>query len=120
MDFWNEQLAGPIRGQLTTKDGCIALHSADASAYEYLTLIWPPQPDYEIEVVDQSYRILDSTGGVRAAEGDFVQLTGGGSSAQYRSQLSAELMTPIPDECSAPFWIVGSLEREASTITPVP
>jgi len=115
VEIWTELLAGPIRGQLTVWNGCGALHVTDGSTQEYMTLVWPPEPDYTVEVHGDSYRIGDRFGELRAESGDIVSLTGGGSSSQYRSSISKELVSPIPDGCSAPFWTVGNLELLSQT-----
>ena len=109
VEEWTELLAGPIQGQLTVWKGCAALHVTEGSAQEYMTLVWPPEPEYRIEVLDDSYQIRDESGDLRASDGDIVALTGGGNSSQYRSSISSDLVSPIPESCSAPFWIVGSL-----------
>ena len=109
VEEWTELLAGPIQGQLTVWKGCSALHVIEGSAQDYMTLVWPPEPEYKIEVLDAGYRIRDESGDLRASDGDIVALTGGGSSSQYRSSISRELVSPMPESCSAPFWIVGGL-----------
>lgn len=115
VEVWTELLAGPIRGQLTVWNGCSALHVTDGSTREYMTLVWPPEPDYTVEVLGDNYLIRDKYGELRAESGDLVSLTGGGSSSDYRASVSNELVEPIPESCLAPFWLVGRLELVSQT-----
>ena len=115
VEVWTELLAGPIRGQLMVWNGCSALHVTDGSTREYMTLVWPPEPNYTVEVIGDNYLIRDQSGELRAESGDMVSMTGGGSSSEYRASVSNELVAPIPESCLAPFWVVGRLELVSQT-----
>ncbi len=88
-----------IKGKLKVINGCIRVDDGKGSDY---LLIWHPRFSLN------ENQIIDENGKVAASIGDFVEVSGG----EGYTPLNSQLVEPLPQNCSSPYWFVGESVRK--------
>ena len=85
------------RGKIVTKNGCVALRVSQGQTY---SLVFPPA--YTLRLVDGTWQVVDSLGGVVGSMGDYLEVSGGESKT---------VPSGVSPQCSAPYWVVTPKNR---------
>lgn len=104
-----ESMTALLLGTVVVVDGCLRVED-DTGGVSPL-LIWPA--GFELDVTDGQISVSDPAGRIIARVGEPVEMGGGfwaesGNIDALRELLNERLEAPIPEQCAAPFWLVGN------------
>jgi hypothetical protein len=96
---------------LIVVEGCLRVRAGNNG--DGHLIIW--QPDYFLNDHNGNIEILDKNGQVVAVVGETIRI--GGGEMPMHPEFDAQLLEPVPDKCTGPYWLMGEVVLDTPTPT---